>query len=125
MNEGIADALFLLLRLLVAYLVFAVARHSAVDSKCPKYKAYLYALGASAFFAWMSWKHYGTHVEDADPVWGGGTEVIDFEPSDAERNRQGLFMFTVLSALSVTGVFLGLKARDEKDRQRRAPIGIL
>ena len=117
MNKGITDALFLLLRVLVACVAFALARGVAADSKCPKYRAYLYALGASAFLALMSWQNYGTHTEDADPVYGGGAEVVDFEPTCAQRDQHGLFMFTVLSAISVTGVFVGLRERAKRERE--------
>ncbi len=119
MTEGIKEALFLLIRIFGAYFIIVVTRNVSADSKCPKYKAYLYALAASAFFAWMSWNSYGTHVEDADPLKGGGVEVVDFETTQEMRNRHGLFMFTILSALSLTGTFTGLRIRDKTNVETR------
>lgn len=116
MIEGIKEGLFTLIRLFGAYIVFAVARNVSIRSKCQKFQAYLYALVISAFLAFMSWGSYGTHVEDADPLYGsGGTTVVDFEPTDEERRQHAFKMFTICSVLTLIGTHAGLGAKDNQD----------
>ena len=66
--------------------------------------------------AGMSWTNYGTHAEDADPLYGGGETVVDFEPTEDQRNRHGMFIFTVLAVTSVVGTYHGLKKRKIQER---------
>lgn len=114
MASTITDALFLLFRVFIVYAVYWVAKHLASEVKCSKARAYLYAIGVSLFLAGVSWANYGTHTEDADPLFGGGETVVDFEPTKDQRNRHGLFIFTVLGVTSIVGTYQGLKARDSR-----------
>jgi hypothetical protein len=54
---------------------------------------YLKGLGAALVIALVCWNGYGTHKEDADPLYGGGYTVVDFVPTKKERNEYGLFVF--------------------------------
>jgi hypothetical protein len=47
----------------------------------------------------------GTHIEDADPIYGGGERIVDFEPTEKQRTEYGLTAFLVLSVSSFYGVF--------------------
>lgn len=54
------------------------------------------------------------HTEDADPLYGGGEIVTDCEPTQSQRYRHGIIVFTVLAVASSVGVYYGLA--DRKDR---------
>jgi len=71
----------------------------------PKWINYLAVLGIIAFFSLILWSSYGTHTEDADPLFGGGETMIDFEPTKKERNEYGLTMFFVLSIPALYGIY--------------------
>lgn len=114
MREAISQAFVLLFRLFIAYAFFAGARHVAIGSHRPKWQVYLCAVALSGALAWYSGAHYGTHIEDGDPLYGGGETVVDFEPTDAERNRHGVEIFAIASALTLTGCFMGLRDRDRR-----------
>lgn len=112
----IFDAFFFLIRVFILYVIYSTAKHLASKSKCHNAKAYLWAIGISAFLAGMSWVNYGTHTEDADPLKGGGESVVDFEPTKDQRNRHGIFIFTVLALVSVVGTYQGFKNRQIQDK---------
>ena len=124
MREGIWQAFALLLRLFMAYAVFAGARRTALESHRPQWQVYLCAIALSGALAWYSWAYYGTHIEDADPVYDGGVTVVDFEPTDAERDRNGVEIFAIASALTLTGCFMGLRERDrsQSGQHDQSPI---
>jgi len=82
---------------------FWVGRYVGTKYK-PKWVNYFTVLGAIAFISLISWSTYGTHKEDADPIRGGGETVVDFEPTDKERNEHGLTIFFVLSIPALYGV---------------------
>lgn len=46
----------------------------------------------------------GTHIEDADPMYGGGDRVTDYEPSERTRSEYRWTMFIVLTAPAIIGV---------------------
>lgn len=73
------------------WIVFRFARHS-VDEHASKLKVFGVVLATSAAFAFFSWSSLGTHVEDADPVMGGGDVVTDYK-ANAERNKDATIMF--------------------------------
>jgi hypothetical protein len=70
-----------------------------------KWYNYVAVLGVVALISLGLWATYGTHTEDADPLFGGGETVVDFEPSDKQRNEHGLTMFFVLSIPALYGVY--------------------
>ena len=111
MINTVFDALFLLFRFFLVYMVYVLANHFASESKCHRVKAYIWALGVSAVLAGISWENHGTHTEDGDPLYGGGETVVDFEPTKDQRNRHGMFIFTVLAVTSTVGTYQGLARR--------------
>jgi hypothetical protein len=48
-------------------------------------KHYLIGIGVCGFIALGSAYYLGTHREDADPVFGGGEVVVDYEPTNDQR----------------------------------------
>lgn len=114
MDEGLSDALFLLFRVGILVVVFSGAKKLASESKGPRAKAYLWSVGVSLFLAALAWGNYGSHVEDADPIFGGGETVADFEPTDEERFQHALFIFVILGASTLVGTHFGLNERDGK-----------
>lgn len=111
MGDTFLDAVFLLVRVAIIYGVYKVAKRMASESSCSRGKAYAIAIGVALLFAALSWANFGTHQEDANPLHGGGTTVVDFVPSKQERNQQGLFVFIVLGTASLAGTHSGLKIR--------------
>jgi hypothetical protein len=83
---------------------FYVGRHMGTKYK-PNWVNYFAVLGGIAFFSLIAWSFYGTHTEDADPLYGGGEIVIDFNPTDKERNEYGLTLFFSLSIPALYGVY--------------------
>jgi hypothetical protein len=83
---------------------FYAGRHMEIDNQ-PKWFNYLTVLGLCALLSLGAWASYGIHSEDADPLYGGGETVIDFEPTDNERNEYGLTMFFSLSIPALYGVY--------------------
>ena len=77
-----------------------------------QWKNYLTIVGLIGGFAIVVWANYGTHVEDTDPLYGGGREVVDFEPTDKERNEHALKIFLALTIPALVGVYKG-KERSE------------
>jgi hypothetical protein len=76
----------------------------------PKWKSYLVVAGSVAFFVFILWSTYGTHIENADPIYGGGDEVQDFQPTDQQRNEYGL---STLLTFEIAAL-LGLATRDDQ-----------
>lgn len=83
---------------------FYAGRHMETANQ-PKWFRYLTVLGVVAFLSLTLWSSYGTHTEDADPLYGGGETVIDFEPADKKRNEYGLTLFFSLSIPALYGVY--------------------
>jgi len=83
---------------------FYAGRHIETDNQ-PKWFNYLTVLGLVALLSLGAWAYYGTHTEDADPLYGGGEAAIDFEPTDKERNEYGLTLFFSLSIPALYGVY--------------------
>jgi hypothetical protein len=81
-------------------IVFSFTRHSANEG-ARKWKVLGIVFAASLFLAFLSWSNLGTHVENADPVTGGGDTVTDYEPTDAERNQSAtlIFLLTFVPAI--------------------------
>ena len=62
------------------------------------------------------WSSYGTHIENSDPLYGGGEIVSDFEPSQQEKNEYGLIIFFSLLIRALFGV-IGAKTKEDKIKE--------
>ena len=73
----------------------------------------------------IAWAAYGTHVEDdGDPIYGGGTRVVDFVPTETQRsNRAGHIFFTFLPA-ALLGVYRGQNSQERKAKELVAAIAL-
>jgi len=111
------QALYFLFRAYIAYMVFVIARHLTKQSTSPRWLAYLWTLAVVMGFTLVSWYTYGTHVENDDPIHGGGETIIDFVSTDEERNKHGVFIFTALLVPSLIGTYKGLEERARRETQ--------
>jgi hypothetical protein len=60
-----------------------------------RFKAFLLILTVSLGLSFLGRTNLGTHVEDGDPVIGGGDVVTDNEPTDAQRNKVATLIFLI------------------------------
>jgi hypothetical protein len=82
------------------------------NSKKGRSLAYFYSIVITALLAYGLRATYGTHVEDDDPLRGGGGEVVvDFEPTEQERNEHGLKYLLVLGIPSILAIHLNYKKK--------------
>jgi hypothetical protein len=72
-----------------------------------KWRNYLLIAGMVGLLSLFAWSSYGTHIEDDDPIFGGGNTIDDFEPSDEERNTHALTVFLSLLLPACCGVYKG------------------
>ena len=54
----------------------------------------------------LSWATLGTHIEDADPLFGGGETFVDFVPTHYERDQVGAGLFFDLLLPALLGAFV-------------------
>lgn len=87
----------------------------SVDYFKPQWKAYLAVITAVSILSLISWASYGTHTEDADPLFGGGEVVIDFEATRKERNEHLLKVFLTLVIPALIGVYRGHREMPDMD----------
>lgn len=72
----------------------------------PLWQRLIYAFYGAWIFTMIGWAGMGTHVEDADPLFGGGYEVIDFVPTDVERDLHGVAVFATVLVPALAGAYL-------------------
>lgn len=98
-------------RLVILYGIYKVFKDVIpADAKSP-FKAYGNVAVIAAILAFLQWSTHGTHREDVDPLHGGGTVVVDFEPTSEERNQHGFFIFSIIAIVGSVGVYRGLQKR--------------
>src|SRR5262245_35476518 len=89
---------------------FAATYETERSSKPGPLEAYLRCVLACGALGLVLGFGLGTHVEDADPLRGGGEIVVDFEPSALERATFGLKVFLGSLLPGLYGTADGLKA---------------
>lgn len=67
-----------------------------------------------AFIAALGAYGLGIHYQDANPVFGGGQQVIDYIPSDIEQQHAFWKVFLILTLSSITGFEKGLQSEKWK-----------
>lgn len=112
--EPFEKAFYLLFKAWLIYACYSVARKVAMEGSVPKWKAFGWSIFLSGGLAFLAWGAYGTHTENEDFLMGGGDTVVDFVPSNKERNEHGLFLFTVLLIPMLLGVSDGFNDRPTK-----------
>jgi hypothetical protein len=80
-------------------------------------KHYLIGIGFCGVIASGAGYELGTHREDADPVFGGGEIVVDYNPTDDQRIRHGLVFFFGLCIPALFGMHEALAELHYKRRK--------
>lgn len=88
----------------LVFVSFYMGRFLLAHDNGAKFKSTLRVIGGAAFLAFVVWANYGTHTEDADPIYGGGDIVIDFEPTTKRRNEWGAEVFLTLAIPALVGI---------------------
>jgi hypothetical protein len=84
-----------------------------------RFKAFLLILTISLGLGFLGRSNLGSHVDDADPVMGGGDVVTDYEPTDAQRHKAATLIFL----LSFLPASVSLLERNESTRRREGSGG--
>lgn len=92
--EGFYQALGYFLAVGWIWIAFRGGRE-AYEHYRSRFKAILLILTVSLGLAFLSRTNFGTHVEDADPIVGGGDVVTDYEPTAAQRNKAAMLVFLI------------------------------
>jgi hypothetical protein len=95
----------LLLIALAYYLANSFFRQHIV-SEMPVWKCLLWTFYGSTAIALMLGASYGTHTEDADPLFGGGDVIVDFDPTLVERGLYASQLFVDLLLPALLGTYL-------------------
>lgn len=93
-----------LLKAGLVVLVYLAGHHFATTYE-EGWKNYLLVLYGVGILTIISWAGLGTHVEDADPLFGGGETVIDFIPKPGERGDHAINIFLTLLVPTIYGVY--------------------
>jgi hypothetical protein len=96
----------------VICMAFDFSKKTAADSKSSASVLYLKALFWCAVIAALAAYSMGSHYEDADPLFGGGTRVIDYVPSDQQRTERFWWLFLILISPAASGIHRGSKSRN-------------
>ncbi|THJ19198.1 MAG: hypothetical protein CAF45_016325 [Nitrospira sp. CG24E] len=93
-----------LLRAGFMVLVYLVAFRFATifPSGWQNYLMVFYAVGILTL---LSWSSLGTHVENIDPLFGGGEWVTDYIPTPEEGSNAAINLFLTLLIPAIYGVY--------------------
>lgn len=69
------------------------------------WRNYLLVLYAVGILSLISWSNLGIHVENADPLFGGGETVTDFIPKPEEGSNHAIKVFLILLIPAIYGVY--------------------
>lgn len=94
------------LTIAIAYFVARKFFHGYTLREIPIWVCLLWTFYGATVIALMVWAGYGTHTEDADPLFGGGTTVVDFVPTAVERDLVGSRVFVDLLLPALLGTYL-------------------
>lgn len=112
--DATLQGVFGLLKVGIALAVYQLGRIAPEHFK-PKLGCYATMLGVAAFLGFMAAGILGSHVEDADQMFGGGELVHDYEPTEVQRLESGVKIFIMAGTLLVLGAAhgFGRKKRDD------------
>ena len=72
----------------------------------------------------LGWAGYGTHTEDADPLFGGGYTVVDSTPSNKQRSDHAGTIFLSLIPAALFGVYRGQNNPDRNMKEVLAALAL-
>ena len=98
-----------LLKAGIVVVAYMAGRHFAKTYQ-EGWRNYLLAFYAAGVLALVIWARFGTHVEDADPIYGGGETVVDFAPTVAQRSNRAFTIFVTLLIPALWGMYKERKA---------------
>lgn len=98
------------------HVAYKLSEGLAEDSKEASWWLFLKLMAGCAFIASLGAQGLGSYYQDADPVFGGGHLVIDYIPSDVERQHAFWKVFLILALSAVTGLHKGLETRAWNER---------
>lgn len=110
--NAVLEGAFSLLRVGIAYAAYQFGRIAPGHFK-RKLKCYATMVSVAVFLGFMAATNFGSHVDDADPLFGCGEVVQDYEPTDTERLESGVKIFVMAGTLLVLGAAHGF--REKKD----------
>jgi len=96
-------------RFLTIAIAYFVARKFFDDyavKQMPLWECLLWTFYGASVITLMLWAGYGTHTEDVDPLFGGGTTVVDFVPAAVERDLVEPRVFVDLLLSALVGTYL-------------------
>jgi len=100
-TEGFSSVLGWGIKLVVLIVLFRITRGMSVSVKMTK--AIIWCLAISAAMGYLAYKTARTHVEDSDPIYGGGEVVEDSEPTTHDQEVAGWSTFFFCFAAFAAG----------------------
>jgi len=69
------------------------------------WKNYLLVFVGISAVTVIYWAGIGTHMENGDPMYGGGDTVVDFIPTNSQRSNLAVEFFVTYLVASTVGVY--------------------
>lgn len=104
-----------LVKVFFIYMAWSFSKEVASTSTSLSPIVYGKAIAICIFIALMAWGSYGTHTEGGDPMFGGGELIVDFVPTDKEKNEHGWTIFFTFLIPVILGVNQGLEEKRLND----------
>ena len=88
-----------------------------------KIREYFECAFLAAFLALISACTLGTHMENSDPIFGGGDQVEDYTPKPGQRTSHGIKVFVIVFTALAYGTSTRSRAKPFKEDRLPGPIG--
>jgi hypothetical protein len=121
------SALSNVMRELLIVGVMALAYYAGKFFSCfysKRWANYLIVYFGISVLTLIGWAGYGTHTEDADPLFGGGYTVADFTPTNKQRSDHAGTIFFSLIPAALFGVYRGQNNAERNLKEVMAAIAI-
>jgi hypothetical protein len=116
--EPLERAAWILFKAWLIFAIFDFARQVTSRQVGPRWRKFCGGLAVAGFLSFLSWANFGTHKEGGDLYRDSGETIVDFEPTQSERNNHGFFVFTILAAPILLGVYKATEKPNEIKTQR-------
>ena len=98
-------------RALLSAFAFWVALRFFEEYRKQLWQRCLIVFYAACVLSVLGYGNLGTHVEDADPLFGGGDIVVDYEPTNTQRHQAGARVFFGVLIPGLLGTVVGWKTK--------------